>query len=329
MNLFASAVRDHHSPWSSTVDMIQSILSFMEQSRWVRKYLLDDSHQRAQDASILASMEHTKFAYTHTCRQEDNSGSYWTQMFVPAYSDGLFGAGVVSGYSTSVNEDFLCGAHRFAVDVKKGSTLTVCDDPDSQNIVVLFQSACITRMNYTYLRFARAAFLQATRGDCAMDFDLLHRFLVVSVCGSIPANSSPVILNGCYPFPIANIPGDRLPRRFKICAYSNTVPLMSFIKEKTDLWNFHHNLFEIKRLKRLGIASIQRRSPLGIPRQIAPAPVGPHSNAVKLDENLVPQERRKIKKREAAARSYARKREKRIAAARGRIESGNGRVDDI
>jgi len=181
-NSFASALRDSHYPWASTMDMIQNILSLMQESRWTRNYLLDNTHKRSRDASILSSTEHTKHAYTRTCRREDSDGSYFTQMFVPAYSNGTIGVGVVAGYSSSSESSFLCGSSRFASDTAKGSALVLHIDTCPHTIVVIFQSSGTIERNYAYLKFPRAAFLRATGGHGDINFDLLHRSLLVSCC---------------------------------------------------------------------------------------------------------------------------------------------------
>lgn len=311
-NLFSSATRDYHSPWSSTVDMMQSVMSLMQQSRWVRNYLLDNGLQRVQDASILASTKHTKFAYTQSCRQDDDNGSYWTQMFVPAYSNGSNGAGVIARYSSGMEFSFINGLHRFVAVFA---------------IAVIFLSGVTTKINYPCLRFTRAAFLHANGGDGEVDFFLLHRHLVDSISGRYPGESiTTKMTNTCYPFPMPHISGERLLRQFRVCAYSNTVPLMRFKADEIDSWKFHQIASEIQRLKQMGIASILRRTPHRIPILIAPAPEEPKSNGVEIDKDMARTEKRKIKKRESAAKCYSRKREKRIAALRVQGESGNGKM---
>lgn len=312
-NSFAAAISEAHYPWNSTVDMIQNMLLLMQHSSWVRRYLLDNGPQRAQDASILASKEHMKFAYTRTSRNEDNSGSYFTQIFVPVYSNGTIGAGVVSGFSNSFESSFLCGASRFAVDASKGTMLAVHDGPGPQGIIVIFESVGPISRQFAYLRFSRAEFLRAVQED-EMDFDLLYRYLLASCCGSTyGTNVSPPVQIGVPGFIVPNIFGSSIERKYTICVYANGVPLMVFNSVRVDSWDSHQRPFEIERIKRLGINSIQRRIPMRVPIQIAPAPAKPHGDASEMGEASARKEKRKIQKREAAARSYARRREKRIA----------------
>lgn len=146
---------------------------------------------------------------------------------------------------------------------------------------------------------------------------------------------SSVERDNLYPFPASDLFGQLVTHQVNVCAYANAIPLMAFTKlmdcskRRIDAGAFYHGDFDLERLKRMGINSLHQNSSVRTPVLIAPAPMsmrkdGQVSGIDHGEHGLSKADRkrrRQIKKREAAARSYARKREKRIADLRDEAPS--------
>lgn len=338
-NSLLTAFNASHQRWSFTEDMIKRILSLIQGSRWIRNYLLNEGRHREQDAHILASLEHRKHSNVRACICDE---AEYTQILLPAFSDGEVGAGVVAEYPTNTAFSFSCRTARFAVDIKKGSNLFVYNDPGSKRVDILFLIPNKTQGTIVNLNFDRSSFIDGIRHD-EINYEIIHRSLLFSrytVLQNRTTSERPD--DNLYPFPVPEIFGQLLKRHINVCAYANTLPLMAFTKHmgcfqrRVDPRSFFGADFNLDRSKRLGVSSLLQNPSARTPVPIAPAPMltprGVLTSEIEQDglflSSAARKQRRKIKKRESAARSYARKREKRIAAMRDTEASENNQESE-
>lgn len=180
-NSLVSAFQASHYPWSSTAAMIKKILSLIQESRWVRQYLLVEQHRR-QDAHILSSLQDTTHSHIQACILDKNE---FTQIFLPAYSDGRVGAGVLAEYNANAESFGPCRTARFVIDIKNGTTSIVYNNPYGNRLDMLFMMPGQPQSILGFFSFDRASFLRGAAHDL-IDCDIIHQSLLHSCTGVLP-----------------------------------------------------------------------------------------------------------------------------------------------